>query len=147
MAIRDLPFGLREKFISIVTTLLLLALAAWGALGVVQGAVANAQERMQGLVQATEQARQVLEMLEAMSRAAVEIFEAIKEITVGIQQQDQATADIAVAVGEVDRGMKGVVAGTHDTVAAAQELSGLAGQLQKLMKQFRLGEERERSDR
>ena len=99
MAIRDLPFGLREKFISIVTTLLLLALAAWGALGVVQGAVANAQERMQGLVQATEQARQVLEMLEAMSRAAVEIFEAIKEITVGIQQQDQATADIAVAVG------------------------------------------------
>ena len=43
--------------------------------------------------------------------------------------------------------MKGVVAGTHDTVAAAQELSGLAGQLQKLMKQFRLGEERERSDR
>ncbi len=29
-------FGLREKFISIVTTLLLLALAAWGALVAVQ---------------------------------------------------------------------------------------------------------------
>ena len=104
------------------------------------------QERIRSMAQATQQANQVLEILETMSHGTVGIFEAIKEITVAIQQQDQGTADIAVAVGDVDRGMKEVVKGTRDTVAAAQELSGLAGRLQKLTKQFQLGEEGERSD-
>jgi methyl-accepting chemotaxis protein len=70
--------------------------------------------------------------------ATDEVTNAVDGIGLTLKEQASATRDIAARVGHVSQGTEQLAASAHDTAAAANELAGVATQMNQLASRFRV---------